>query len=224
MNIAFITARKNSKGLPGKNMLELGGTPLIEHTFKAVIDANCFDKIYLSTDIPEAIFIAKKKYKKITVPFKRPKSLSSDKSTQIEVVNHLISHIQKDNFNFKNFVLFQPTSPFRSISEIKKGVNLLNSGFESVIGVSPVMHHPADYVFLENNKLKFLMPKYTSMARQNFPDVFFNNGSFYGCSLNFFKKKQKFYNSNSKLLIMSNKSLIDIDNSFDFLLAKSFFK
>tara|TARA_B100001027_G_scaffold161819_1_gene114468 strand:+ start:25 stop:219 length:195 start_codon:yes stop_codon:yes gene_type:complete len=64
MNIAFITARRNSKGLPGKNMLELGGIPLIEHTFKAVVDADCFDKIYLSTDIPEAIFIAKKSIKK----------------------------------------------------------------------------------------------------------------------------------------------------------------
>ena len=51
--IAVIPARAGSKGLRGKNMAPLGGRPLVWWTIAAAFDANCFDKIVVTTDIKE---------------------------------------------------------------------------------------------------------------------------------------------------------------------------
>jgi CMP-N,N'-diacetyllegionaminic acid synthase len=220
MVVAIITARQNSKGLPGKNLLELGGKPLIQHTFDVAIDSGVFDKIILSTDSIDAIKLAKSQ-KGIEVPFIRPDNLCLDTTSQVEVINHVLDFLIIEKIEVKYFVLLQPTVPFRKASEIKEGVNLLKSGYNSVIGVTSVMHHPADYLIkTEENKISYLMPEFTSKIRQSFPPVYFNNGGFYGCETVFFKQNQIFYNSESAFLLMGEETLIDIDTEFDMKLAK----
>ena len=65
------------------------------------------------------------------------------------------------------------------------------------------------------------MSEFKSSRRQDFPQVYFNNGAFYGCSLDFFKAKQAFFDDESELLVMSENSLIDIDTAFDMKLARA---
>jgi CMP-N-acetylneuraminic acid synthetase len=220
MIVAIITARANSKGLPKKNMLDLGGKPLIQHTFDVAIESNSFDKIILSTDIDGAIELAGR-YPEIEVPFKRPEHLCGDTVSQLEVVNHVLNYLEHKQTNITHFVLLQPTVPFRTKEEIIEGVNLLKSGCTSVIGVTNVIHHPADYLIIdESGKLRYLMPEFISKPRQSFPTVYFNTGGFYGCSVPFFKNKQVFYDENSGILMMNEKSLLDIDTEFDLKLAK----
>jgi CMP-N,N'-diacetyllegionaminic acid synthase len=220
MIIAIITARANSKGLPGKNLLDLGGKPLIQHSFDVAIESGVFDRIILSTDSKEAIELAKSQ-KGIDVPFVRPSNLCDDKTSQVEVINHVLDFLKTENFGITHFVLFQPTAPFRKASEIQNGVKLLKSGYKSVIGVTAAMHHPADYLIqTKENKISYLMPEFASKSRQSFPLVYFNNGAFYGCEVNFFKKNQVFYNTESSILIMGEETLIDIDTEFDMKLAK----
>jgi CMP-N-acetylneuraminic acid synthetase len=220
MIVAVITARANSKGLPGKNLLELGGKPLIQHSFDVAKDSGVFDRIILSTDSKEAIDLAKSQ-NGIDVPFVRPDYLCGDKTSQVDVVNHALDFLSNENYGVTHFVLFQPTAPFRKVSEIQEGVRLLKSGCLSVIGVTPVMHHPADYLVRTNdNKVAYLMPEFASKTRQSFPPVYFNNGGFYGCDVNFFKENQVFYNQDSAILMMGEETLIDIDTEFDMKLAK----
>ena len=49
-NIAIITARSGSKGLPNKNIKLLGKKPLIAYSIEAAIESGCFDTIMVSTD------------------------------------------------------------------------------------------------------------------------------------------------------------------------------
>jgi CMP-N-acetylneuraminic acid synthetase len=220
MVVAIVTARANSKGLPRKNMLALGGKPLIQHTFDKAIESNAFDKIVLSTDFDEVIQLAKG-IPKIEIPFKRPEYLSGSAVSQIEVVNHVIDHYRTNGIYFSHIVLLQPTSPFRRIEELIEGVRLLKSGCKSVIGVSKVMHHPADYLVKDgNDKIKYLMPEYASKPRQSFPEVYFNNGALYGVEMEFYLRNQVFYDTDSIMLEMSEESLIDIDTEFEFKLAQ----
>ena len=62
--------------------------------------------------------------------------------------------------------------------------------------------------------------EFASKTRQSFPPVYFNNGGFYGCEVNFFKENQVFYNDESAVLMMGEETLIDIDTEFDLKLAK----
>lgn len=224
MIVGIITARKNSKGIPGKNLINLGGIPLIQHTFIQAIESNSFDKIILSTDSVEIINLSKK-FKQIEAPFIRPDNISLDTSLQIEVIEHTLDFLETKKYPIKHFVLLQPTVPFRKIDEIRKGVELLKNGANSVIGVSEVMHHPADYLEVdEKGKINYLLPKYASKPRQAFPKVYFNNGGFYGCNINYFKTFKKFYDENSILLKMNEECLIDIDTEFDLKLANGLIK
>jgi len=224
MIIAIVTARANSKELPRKNMLDLGGKPLIQHTFDVAIKSKVFDKIILSSDFDEAIELAKT-YEEIDVPFRRPKHLCIDNASQLDVINHVLSYLSEVNIPATHLVLLQPTAPFRTIAELQQGVKLLELGSQSVIGVTPVMHHPADYLVLDREqKIKYLMPQYITKPRQFFPLVYFNNGAFYGFEIGFFKLKQVFYDEDSTLLVMGQKSLIDIDSEFDLRLANGIFE
>ena len=200
----------------------LGNYSLIEHSIMAANNASEIDEIILSTDIVEIIDELKSKYSKLNVPYVRPDHLCQDNSTHVEVINDLFQYFEKINKKITHFVLLQPTSPFRTSDEINEGVNLLKKGNESVLGVCKTMHHPADYIYLDSNKqIKNIMPDFKGKRRQEFPEIYFNNGAFYGCSINYFKKNQMFYDENSQLLIMNENTLIDIDTEFDMKLAKS---
>lgn len=48
--MAVIPARSGSKGLPGKNIKELCGKPLLAWTIEAALESSCFDKVLVSTD------------------------------------------------------------------------------------------------------------------------------------------------------------------------------
>lgn len=222
MVLAVITARANSKGLPGKNMMDLGGMPLIEHSMKIASETSGFDNIILSTDMQDAIVLAQAKYPKIEVPFVRPEHLCTDTSTHVDIVEHLLQYFESVDREVSHIVLIQPTTPFRTTEEMNEGVELLKNGGGSVIGVAPVMHHPADYLYKgKDGKVQYLMPEFKSKRRQEFPQIYFNNGAFYGCSVDFFKQYKDFYNEDSEMLVMDEKSLIDIDTAFDMKLARA---
>jgi CMP-N,N'-diacetyllegionaminic acid synthase len=218
--LGLITARGGSKGLPGKNMILLGGIPLVEYTFRDSTSVSGLETIILSTDMPEAIQLALEKYPRVEAPFVRPKNLCEDNSSHADVVKHALDFMEEKGHVFDAVVLFQPTTPFRRVSEIEEGVALLRKGADSVLGVSKVMHHPAEYLYkAEDGKLKFLLPEMAGKRRQEYPDMYFDNGAFYGFTTRFFREHGKFFNDESQLLLMSEKSLIDIDTPFDLAVA-----
>jgi CMP-N,N'-diacetyllegionaminic acid synthase len=223
--LGLITARGGSKGLPGKNMLNLGGIPLIEHTFRDVCEISDLHRIILSTDIVEAAELANSKFPKIESPFLRPEYLCRDDSNHKDVVQHTLDFLEENGDVPDAVILFQPTSPFRNLDELKLGLEYLQNGADSVIGVSKVWHHPAEYLYSQaNGKLQFIMSEFAGKRRQEYPDIYFDNGAFYGFTVDFFKSKKKFFDENSKMLLMSEKSLIDIDTPFDFAVAKGVFQ
>lgn len=58
--IAIIPARGGSKGLPGKNIKEMCGKPLIAYTIEVALKSKSIDHVILSTDDEEIATVAKK--------------------------------------------------------------------------------------------------------------------------------------------------------------------
>ena len=48
--IAIVLARGGSKRLPGKNLLEIKGRPMIAWTVEAALNSNVFSRVLVSTD------------------------------------------------------------------------------------------------------------------------------------------------------------------------------
>ena len=117
MNIAIIPARSGSKRIKNKNITKFYGKPLIFYTIKTAIKSKLFDKIIVSTD-SKIISKLSKKYG-ASIPFMRPKHLSNDHASTMNVINHAVKWLSKKNENAKFYCCIYPTTPLLSSSVLK---------------------------------------------------------------------------------------------------------
>ena len=93
--IAIIPARAGSKSITKKNLLLFRGKPLFYWSLKVAIEADIFDKIYLSTDCDEIIRYSRNLSIDI---IKRPSEICKDRSRDIEYLKNLINHIDFEDY------------------------------------------------------------------------------------------------------------------------------
>ena len=95
--LAIIPARGGSKGLPGKNIKELCGKPLIAWSIEVAKACCNIDRIVVSTDDDRIAEVAKKYG--IEIPFMRPAELATDTTSIVDVLFHMLDWYKKhDNF------------------------------------------------------------------------------------------------------------------------------
>lgn len=117
--LGVIPARGGSKGIPRKNVRELGGKPLLAWTIQSALGAQCVVEVVVSTDDDEIVRVARKFG--ASVPFLRPKELATDESSSAEVLLHVCQQLPQ----FEWLLLLQPTSPFRTSTDIAELVSLV---------------------------------------------------------------------------------------------------
>ena len=91
--LAIIPARAGSKRLPGKNIKELAGKPLIQWSMEAAKNSALLTEVIVSTDDEKIVELAKEI--DVNVPFVRPQYLAQDKSSSIDVIKHAIDFLEK---------------------------------------------------------------------------------------------------------------------------------
>lgn len=106
MFIAVIPARGGSKGLPGKNIKEICGKPLIAWSIEAAKQSKRLQGIIVSTDDEKIAGIARRYGAEVLI---RPPELATDEAKTIDV----IKHVAQQRAEAQNFVVLQPTSPLR---------------------------------------------------------------------------------------------------------------
>jgi CMP-N-acetylneuraminic acid synthetase len=221
--LGLIPARAGSKGIKNKNIIDVGGIPLVEHTFKFASNLKAIDKLALSSDSNKIIEICSK-YKKIEVPFMRPKELSTDSANISDVSLHILEHYKKEKFT--HLALFQPTTPFRNIDEITNAINVFKKGnVKSIFSVNEITYHPSRCITIKENSYEYVLKPPTKMeGRQFLQKVYSINGSFYMCSVDFLKSNKSFMSPDSVPLVFSKESSFDIDDQFDLERAKQFYE
>jgi len=100
----IIPARGGSKGLPGKNIKELNGLPLIAYPILASKKSNLISDIYVSTD-DDKIKIQALKYGATVID--RPTHLAEDTSLDIDVMKHAVKYLD----NYEDIVHLRATTP-----------------------------------------------------------------------------------------------------------------
>ncbi|WP_299781929.1 acylneuraminate cytidylyltransferase family protein [uncultured Formosa sp.] len=106
--IAIIPARGGSKRLPNKNILDLGGLPLVVHSIQYALNQPEIDTVCVSTD-DETIKKIALEYGALVID--RPKPLSGDLEPTITAVQHVLGELNDDTI--ETVVLLQPTNPLR---------------------------------------------------------------------------------------------------------------
>jgi CMP-N-acetylneuraminic acid synthetase len=132
--VAVIPARGGSKRVPGKNLRECAGRPLLEWTCIAARAARRVDRTILSTD--DAAIAEAGRAAGVEVPFLRPAHLSTDAVPMLPVLVHLLDWIEASQ-SVEALVLLQPTSPLRIAADIDGAVDLLrDENADSVVTVT----------------------------------------------------------------------------------------
>ena len=141
--LGVITARGGSKGIPGKNIRPLAGTPLLAYTIESARASGVLDRLILSTE--DAAIAAVAREYGCEVPFMRPAELAADETPHLPVMQHAVEWLGARGYRPDAVVILQPTSPLRRPEDIRGAAAILEaSGADSVVSVSdvPSHHHP----------------------------------------------------------------------------------
>lgn len=214
---ALITARGGSKGLPRKNVLSVGGKPLIAWTIEAALKCPYVGSVFVSTDDEE---IARVSLQFGAEVIQRPPELSTDTASSIDAVSHAIEWLEGNKQLGPNMILLQPTSPLRTTQHLSEAVETFCSRAASfVISVFEPTHTPIkSYIELDNGTISGL---YSDDApyqrRQDLPRALQPNGAIYIFAVKEFIRNNSFPRKNVFPYIMSEKYSIDIDTLEDLI-------
>jgi CMP-N,N'-diacetyllegionaminic acid synthase len=225
--LALIPARSGSQGLPGKNIMNFGGKPLIEWSILGAKNANYIDDVLVSTDSLNIADIAKDAG--ANVPFLRPDDLSTADASMIDVVKHVWkSYFALDGKNFDYVVLLQPTSPLRDSSHIVSAIEYyfdnIKSEEDTLVSVRKVDQKYGWLMEsdLNNSYINFCFDSdLKNPQRQKLKPLFLPNGAIYiikGSEID-----AGIYHNHTIPFLMDNEISHDIDTLEDFKRAENSF-
>ncbi|WP_252223594.1 MULTISPECIES: acylneuraminate cytidylyltransferase family protein [unclassified Clostridium] len=223
--LAIIPARGGSKGLPGKNILNLNGKPLIAHTILASKNSKFVTRVVVSTDDKEIAEISKKYGAE--VPYLRPNSLAKDKSLTIDSVFHMLDYLEKyEDYSPDYVLLLQCTSPLRNEQHIDEAIEkLVKSDFHGIISICESEVNPYWTNILKNESLKYFLEEGKNITRrQDLPKIYRYNGAIYLAKTEALKREKTFEVENLTGYVMDRESSIDIDTEIDFKIAEIIMK
>ncbi|HIF9178870.1 TPA: cytidylyltransferase domain-containing protein [Photobacterium damselae] len=222
--LAIIPARGGSKRLPKKNILNLGGKPLIQWTIEAALKCSQIDTVMVSTDSKEIADISEKAG--ANVPYLRCSALSSDTASSADVVIDVIEYYESINKKFDAIILLQPTSPLRSSNDIRNAIKLFDEKKASaVVSVAECDHSPLWCNTLPADLCmdQFISEEIKSTRSQDLPTYYRLNGAIYLVCTKSFINNRSFMPKNTYSLIMNRERSIDIDDCVDFKIAEVFY-
>ena len=220
--LCLICARGGSKGIKNKNLIKIKKNKLIDYSIQHAIDSKIFNKIVVSTD-------SKKIQKHVNLNnnlswFLRPKHLSKDKSSKLDVLRHaLLKSEKKFGYHFDYICDLDVTSPLRRIIDIKKAFNKFkNSNYDLLFSVTEAKKNPYFNMVEKKNNAVSVVKKLTKhvASRQQAPKVYEMNASIYFWKRNSLLKKKRF-GKNVGIFLMPRERSIDIDDYMDLQIVKN---
>lgn len=219
--LAVIPARGGSKGIPGKNLVPLGGRPLLAYTADAARASRTLSRVIVSTDDP--VTAAAARALGLEVPFLRPAPLSADDTPMLPVLQHAVAEMRAAGFEPDAVVLLQPTSPLRRAEHIDGAVALLEkTGADSVVSVIEVPHqfNPRSVMRMDGARLRPFLDSPTVAGRQQKPHVLARNGPAVLAVRTAVIINGSLYGDDSRPLMMSAADSLDVDSPWDLSLAE----
>lgn len=214
--LAVIPARGGSKGIPRKNIKQLGGKPLIAWTIEEAQKSKYIDRLILSSEDEEIISVAKSYG--CDVPFVRPIALAQDETPGIAPILHALQQTP----GYDIVVVLQPTSPLRKVNDIDDSLAFLEQRQAAVcISISEVTKNPYWMFTLDGNLNlhKILETNNMIARRQDLPKIYAPNGALYISKIEYIKKYNSFYTKDTLGYIMPAERAHDIDIELDFLIC-----
>jgi len=213
--LAIIPARSGSKGLPGKNIKELLGKPLIAYSVESALRSEAITEVVVSTDDEKIADIAVKFG--ANCPFLRPPELATDSALAVDAYIYTIERLMKERLTtIDSVVILQPTSPLRLSADIDGCVDLFTKkSADSVVSYTEEAHPITWHKYIsDENRIESIFQEEIK-NRQDYRKSYYPNGAIYVFKLSMLKEK-KYYTEKSYAYIMPKDRSVDIDYLEDF--------
>jgi N-acylneuraminate cytidylyltransferase/CMP-N,N'-diacetyllegionaminic acid synthase len=218
--LGLVPARGGSKGLPGKNVLPLGGKPMIAWTVAAALQSGVCEDVVVSTDDLAIAQAGREEGAQILV---RPDVLARDDTSMIDVVLHALDAQAEAGRDYTHVMLLQPTSPLRESNDLQAAVERLTEAEgRAVVSVCPVQHSPllTNTLPPDGSMSDFLAPHIVGANRQDLPRYYRLNGAIYLADVAFLRSNRSFIGPGTFALVMPRTRSVDVDDELDFALAR----
>ncbi len=158
--VAIIPARGGSKGIPRKNLADLGGKPLLAHSIEVALACGRFARVVVSTE-DAAIARTALEYG-AEIPVVRPRRLATDCASPGDVFNHMMGVLNRGRRRpYVGYVALYPTHPFRSLAVMHRLMDALEAGRRRVVSVRAMRPGEIGY---------YSMDDACALTRLPFPD------------------------------------------------------
>jgi CMP-N-acetylneuraminic acid synthetase len=151
--LGITLARGGSKGIPGKNIMNIGGVPLIGRTVRAMRQCSAIDDVLVSTD-DAAIAAIAREYGAVVID--RPPELAGDDvSSEAALIHACQTHQAQTGEAHDVMLLAQNTSPFHDPADMEAVIDLMRTDrYNSCIAVTETYR----YFWQANQAAQWSMP------------------------------------------------------------------
>jgi len=225
--LALIPARSGSKSVPDKNIRLFRGIPLLAHSIRHAQMSSLITRTIVSTDSPHYAKIAGEFGAE--VPFLRPAELAGDLSTDLEVFEHALDWLQREeNYRPEICVHLRPTYPTRNAADIDNIVRLLLKApdLDSVRSVTVAPDTPFKMWFRNESGmlqpvLKSEIEEAHSAPRQRLPPVYVQNACIDAIRCDVIRKRRSMTGVRVYGYVIDHNDDIDTETDFNKAVLKS---
>jgi len=224
MKAAIIPARGGSKRIPGKNIKDFCGKPIIAYSIQAAQESKLFDCIIVSTDSKEIASVAS--LYGAEIPFMRAPELSDDLTHTDPVILNALEWLLGNGYDVDYVCCLYPTAPFIKSKYLKEGFKLLEKN--NATSVFPVTTFPSSIFralkINENQRVEMFWPEYFNSHSQDLQTAYYGAGQFYWADVEKYLVEKSFYSNDAIPLVLPNYLVQDIDTQEDWDMAEIMFK
>ena len=223
MKVAIIPARGGSKRIPRKNIKPFHGKPMIAYSIEAAKASGCFDKVIVSTDDSEIAEVATTYGAE--VPFLRPKEISDDYATTMDVMEHAIRWCKSEGWQVDVVCCLYATAPFILPEDLQKGYELICDDTVQFVFSATSFPFPIQRAIKldEQGSVSMFSPENEKVRSQDLEEAYHDAGQFYWGQTTAFLNKLSIFSPHSKVVLLPRFRVQDIDTPEDWELAEKLF-
>jgi CMP-N-acetylneuraminic acid synthetase len=220
--IAVIPARGGSRRIPGKNLVEFDGRPLIMWTIEAAQEAGLFDRVLVSTDDEKTAAAAAAAG--LEVPFLRD-CCADDHATASQATLAALAQVEKNlDEHYEVVTQLLPTCPLRNGRHIREAYDTF-VGAEAPFQISCFRYgwmNPWWAVKLDDKMLPTpVFPEVKEKRSQDLPELYCPTGAVWIARVAALQKAGSFYGPGHTFCPMDWKASVDIDEWADLEMARA---
>ena len=219
--LGLIPAKGGSQRLARKNILPLGGRPLLDWAIAAAQDSGVIDRLVVSTEDDEIAGIARQLGAE--VPFLRPMVLARDPAGVVDVALHALATLRQQGDCFDTLVILLPTCPLRTAHDVAEAVRLFREAEgRFLMSVTRSDHNPFNAMTLTaEGRLQPCFPEWLGRKPGTLPSTYRANGAIHVLDVPAFETARSYYAQPLLAYVMPQERSVDIDDRIGLRLAEA---